>query len=96
MAPNWNCNKDCKKILHNANTNFNIVKNQTSTLVHEATISQIDEEKLFYLMSKGISKERAREIIVMGFINDFTKELPMEYTIELNRLISHEMKNSIG
>ncbi len=65
----------------------NIVNNQTSTLEHEATISKINEEKLNYLKSKGISEKTAKELFVLGFIADFKKSLPMEYAVELNRLI---------
>ncbi len=75
---------------------FNIVKNDTSTIAHEATVSKINEEQLFYLMSRGISEEEATQIIIMGFIDEFTKELPMEYAVELNRLINLEMEGSIG
>ncbi len=67
---------------------LNIVSNFTSTLEHEASVSKISEEKLFYLMSKGLSEEKAKELIVAGFISDFKKELPMEYAVELNRLLS--------
>lgn len=66
----------------------NIVSNKTSTLEHEASVSKISEDKLFYLMSKGISEARAKELFVSGFISDFKKELPMEYAVELNRLLS--------
>ncbi len=65
----------------------NIVLNNESILEHEATISKVSEEKLNYLMSKGLSEDKAKELIVMGFISDFKKELPMEYAVELNRLI---------
>ena len=65
----------------------NILSNNTSTLEHEATVSKINEEKLFYLTSKGMSEDLAKELLIMGFINDFKKELPMEYAVELNRLI---------
>ena len=65
----------------------NIVLNNSSTLEHEATISKINEEKIFYLMSKGISEEMAKELFVLGFMADFKKSLPMEYAVELNRLI---------
>lgn len=65
----------------------NICSNDTSTLNHEATVSRISEEKLFYLMSKGISKEKAKELIIMGFIGKFREELPMEYAVELNHLL---------
>ncbi len=75
---------------------FNIVKNDSSTIAHEATVSKINDEQLFYLMSRGLSEEEATQIIIMGFIDEFTKELPMEYAVELNRLINLEMEGSIG
>ena len=65
----------------------NIVLNDSSILEHEATISKISEDKLFYLMSKGISENKAKELLIMGFIDDFKKELPLEYAVELNRLL---------
>ncbi len=65
----------------------NILENNSSTLEHEATISKISAEKLFYLESKGLSEEQAKEMLVMGFVDDFKKELPMEYAVELNRLL---------
>jgi Fe-S cluster assembly protein SufB len=66
---------------------INIVSNKTSTLEHEASVSKISEEKLFYLMSKGLREEEAKELLVAGFISDFKRELPMEYAVELNRLL---------
>lgn len=65
----------------------NIVLNNRSTLEHEATVSKINEEKLFYLMMKGIDENHAKELLIMGFIDDFKKELPLEYAVELNRLL---------
>lgn len=65
----------------------NIVCNPLSTLEHEATISKVSAEKLFYLTSKGLSEQTAKELLIMGFISDFKKELPMEYAVELNRLL---------
>ncbi len=65
----------------------NIVDNNTSILEHEATISKISQEKLFYLTSKGLSEDTSKELLIMGFISDFKKELPMEYAVELNRLL---------
>ena len=69
----------------------NIVENETSTLEHEASVSKVSAEKLFYLESKGLSEERAKELFIMGFIEDFKKELPMEYAVELNRLLKEEL-----
>ncbi len=65
----------------------NIVENDSSILEHEATISKVSAEKLFYLQSKGLSEEQSKELLIMGFIDDFKKELPMEYAVELNRLL---------
>lgn len=63
---------------------------------HEATVSKISDDQLFYLMSRGLTDEEARLMIVNGFIEEFTKELPMEYSVELNKLIQLEMEGSIG
>ncbi|MBS1868459.1 MAG: Fe-S cluster assembly protein SufB [Actinobacteria bacterium] len=63
---------------------------------HEATVSKIGEEQVFYLMSHGISEEEASKLIVNGFIEPITKELPMEYAVEMNRLIELQMEGSIG
>ena len=67
----------------------NKVSNSSSTLEHEATVSKIDEDKLFYLMSRGIPEERAKELLIMGFIDKFREELPMEYAVELNALLKN-------
>ncbi len=63
---------------------------------HEATVSKVSDEQLFYLMSRGISQDEAETMIVNGFIEPFTKELPLEYAVELNRLIQLEMEGSVG
>ncbi|WP_163971571.1 Fe-S cluster assembly protein SufB [Oceanobacillus halotolerans] len=75
---------------------YNEVYNNNISLEHEAKVSKVSEEQLFYLMSRGLSEEEATEMIVMGFIEPFTKELPMEYAVEMNRLIKFEMEGSIG
>ncbi|MCF7925809.1 MAG: Fe-S cluster assembly protein SufB [Candidatus Izimaplasma sp.] len=75
---------------------YNIVKNNQAQVQHEATVSKVSEEQLFYLMSRGLSEEQATEMIIMGFIEPFAKELPMEYAVELNQLIKLEMEGSIG
>ena len=59
-------------------------------------VSKVSEEQLFYLRSRGLSEDEARLLIVNGFIEVFTKELPMEYAVELNRLIELEMEGSVG
>jgi Fe-S cluster assembly protein SufB len=63
---------------------------------HEARVSKVSEEQIFYLQSRGLSEDEARLLIVNGFIEPFTKELPMEYAVELNRLIELEMEGSVG
>ncbi len=65
----------------------NIINNLSSTIEHEAVVSKVSGEKLFYLMSQGLSMEKAKELLILGFIADFKKSLPMEYAVELNRLI---------
>lgn len=65
----------------------NLVENDSSYIEHEATVSKISQDKLFYLMSRGISEEKAKELIIMGFIDRFREELPMEYAVELNALL---------
>lgn len=69
----------------------NIVGNITSNIEHEATVSKISDNVLFYLMSRGIPEERATELIVLGFIDEFKSELPMEYAVELNQLIKRNL-----
>ncbi|GKS82390.1 Fe-S cluster assembly protein SufB [Ligilactobacillus pabuli] len=75
---------------------FNEILNGNVSMEHEAKVSKISEEQLYYLMSRGISEEKATEMIVMGFVEPFTKELPMEYAVELNRLINYQMEGSVG
>ena len=74
----------------------NDVRNNTSYIEHEATVSKISEDQLFYLMSRGISEKDATQMIIMGFIEPFSRELPMEYAVELNQLIKMDMEGSVG
>ncbi len=67
----------------------NIVENSTSYLEHEATVSKLDEEKLFYLMSRGLNEDKAKELLIIGFIDEFRENLPMEYAVELNALLKN-------
>jgi Fe-S cluster assembly protein SufB len=69
---------------------------QDVTVGHEATVSKVGDEQLFYLMSRGLSKEEATTMVVSGFIEPLVKELPMEYAIEMNRLIQLQMEGSVG
>ena len=72
------------------------IEEDRCTLAHEATVGRIGEEQLFYLMSRGLPEPDALSMIVLGFMEPFTRELPMEYAIELNRLIQLEMEGSVG
>ncbi len=72
------------------------IDDQDVTVGHEASVSKVGEEQLFYLMSRGIREEQANAMIVNGFIEPLVKELPMEYAIEMNRLIQLQMEGSIG
>ncbi|HKW04893.1 MAG TPA: SufD family Fe-S cluster assembly protein, partial [Nitrososphaerales archaeon] len=75
---------------------YNEINDETANSTHEATVGKISEEAIFYLMSRGLSETDALNMIVMGFLEPFTKELPMEYAVELNRLIQLEMVGSVG
>ena len=87
-------------ILDNISSSDTIPKNRCynnqSIIEHEATVSKVSDEQLFYLMSRGLSKEQAMQMIVLGFIEPFSKELPMEYAVELNQLLKMNMEGSIG
>lgn len=72
------------------------IQNPYVTVAHEAVVGKISDEQLFYLRSRGLSEDEAAAMIVNGFIEPVTKELPMEYAVELNRLIQLEMEGSIG
>ena len=67
----------------------NVVLNDSSNINHEASVSKISKEKLFYLMSRGLTEEKAKELLIMGFIDRFREELPMEYAVELNTLLKN-------
>ncbi len=69
----------------------NICRNHTSNMEHEATVSKISGEKLFYLMSRGLDQEKATELILLGFIEKFREELPVEYAVELNQLLKKNL-----
>jgi Fe-S cluster assembly protein SufB len=72
------------------------IDEQRVSIGHEATVSKIGEEQLFYLMSRGLSEQEAMTMVVNGFIEPFVKELPLEYAVELNRLVQLEMEGSVG
>ena len=72
------------------------VKNPSAQIEHEATTSKISEDQLFYLMSRGLTEDEAMAMIVRGFVEPIAKELPMEYALELNRLIELQMEGAVG
>jgi Fe-S cluster assembly protein SufB len=72
------------------------IEEDRATIAHEATVGRIGAEQLFYLMSRGLKEADAMSMIVLGFMEPFTRELPMEYAVELNRLIQMEMEGSVG
>ncbi len=72
------------------------ISEKSSDVGHEARVSKIEDEQLFYLMSRGLSSSQASSLVVNGFVEPFVKELPMEYAVEINRLIEMEMEGSVG
>ena len=72
------------------------VEEESATIEHEASVSKIGEDQLFYLMSRGMTEGEACSLIVSGFVEPLTKILPMEYSLELNKLIELQMEGSVG
>jgi Fe-S cluster assembly protein SufB len=72
------------------------IQEDDTTMTHEATVGKISADQVFYLMSRGLTENEAQNLIVQGFLEVFTKELPMEYAIEFNRLVKMEMEGSLG
>ena len=72
------------------------IANQSATVAHEASAGKINEDDIFYLCSRGLAPEEAATMIVNGFINPIAKELPLEYALEMNRMIELEMEGSVG
>ncbi len=100
-ADNAVVNVECDALMMDNKSESNtypvmIVENNNSTVSHEATVGKISEEQIFYLQSRGISEEDAVKMIVSGFIEPVVKALPLEYAVELNRLIALEMEGSLG
>lgn len=100
-APNSKSHVECDALIldsRSASDTFPLMRinESTASVEHEATVSKIGEEKLFYLMSRGLTESEATGLIVSGFIEPIVKELPMEYAVELNRLIELEMEGSVG
>ena len=100
-ANNARSNVECDALLINATSRTDTypyieIEGKQATVGHEATVSKIGDTQLFYLMSRGLTKEEAMALIVRGFIEPIAKELPLEYAVELNRLIELEMEGSVG
>jgi Fe-S cluster assembly protein SufB len=98
-----NCrnNTECDALLINANSRTDTypaitVKGNRHSTQHEASVSQVSEDMLFYLMQRGLNQGQAMSLAVNGFINDLVREFPMEYSVELKRLIDLEMEGSVG
>ncbi len=72
------------------------IRTQYADVGHEAKIGKINDDEIFYIMSRGLSEEEAKAMIVSGFADNVGKELPVEYAVEMNNLIRLEMKGSIG
>ncbi len=72
------------------------IEEEDAVIAHEATVGKIGEEQVFYLMARGLTESEAMSMIVLGFISDFVKELPVEYAVEFNKLIQLEMENAVG
>jgi Fe-S cluster assembly protein SufB len=72
------------------------IEEENSAVSHEATVSKVSDDQLFYLMSRGLGETEAMQMIVRGFIEPITKELPLEYAVELQRLVELQMEGSVG
>ena len=100
-AVNARSNVECDALLINDTSRTDTypyieIEEKQATVGHEATVSKVGDEQLFYLQSRGLSEEEAMALIVRGFIEPIAKELPLEYAVELNRLIELEMEGSVG
>ncbi len=100
-ASNSRVSVSCQSLILDENSKADTIPimeihDETATVTHEATAGKISEEKLFYIMSRGLSEQDAMALVVRGFIEPISKELPMEYAVELNRLVKLEMEGAIG
>jgi Fe-S cluster assembly protein SufB len=100
-AKNSKCNVVCDALILDSRSQSDTfpyieVAEQDASIGHEASVSKIGEEQLFYLMSRGLTEAEASTMIVNGFIEPLVKELPMEYAVEMNRLIQLQMEGSVG
>lgn len=100
-AHNVKCNTRCDALLLDERSRSDTyptmdIQDKNVSITHEATVSKVGQEQLFYMMSRGLTEQEAMMMIVNGFIEPFVKELPLEYAVELNRLIQLEMEGSVG
>jgi FeS assembly protein SufB len=100
-ARNTKCNVECDALLiddKSVSNTFPFMKIDTNKvdIAHEAKVGKIGDEEVFYLMSRGLSEEQAMQMVVSGFIEPIVKQLPLEYAVELNKLIELEMEGSVG
>ena len=100
-AANSKASVNCDALLIDAKSTSNTyptmaIESNKADIAHEASVGRIGEEEIFYLMSRGLSELQSRQLVVTGFIEPIVKQLPMEYSVELNKLIELEMENSIG
>ena len=100
-AKNCRSNVVCDALLMDGNSQSDTyptmeVESHSAITEHEASVSKVSDDQLFYLMSRGYTEAEAKALIINGFFEPFTKELPMEYAVELNKLLELEMDGSIG
>ncbi|MFB6246104.1 MAG: Fe-S cluster assembly protein SufB [Candidatus Pacearchaeota archaeon] len=100
-AENASSNVECDALMTDNESASNTypymdIQNNSADIAHEATVGKINDEEIFYLMSRGLSEDQAKKTIVSGFLEPVVKELPLEYAVELNRLIELEMEGSLG
>jgi len=94
-------NTECDALLINTNSRTDTypaitVRGNQSTVQHEASVSKVSAEQIFYMMQRGLPEDEAMSLAVNGFVNDLIREFPMEYSVELKRLIDLEMEGSVG
>ena len=94
-------NTQCDALLINANSRTDTypaisVHGKESVVQHEASVSQISAEQIFYMQQRGLTEQQAMSLSVNGFVNDLVRQFPMEYSVELKRLIDLEMEGSVG
>src|SRR6266702_249785 len=90
------CSSDLDDISRSDTYPYVDVREDDVSMGHEATVSKVSADQLFYLMSRGMTEDEAMAMVVRGFVEPIAKELPMEYALELNRLIELQMEGAVG